>query len=74
MPILVIVFVVTYWIIGIKNYHYNYHTAAEEGEGGSSLWLVLGLIVALVAVFAALFWWIYPRVSSKLQRKKKTTW
>ena len=71
VPILVIVFVVTYWIIGMKNYHYNYHVKVEEDEEeGSSLWTVLGVIGMLLAVVAALLWWFYPIISSRLQRKK----
>ena len=42
---------------------------AEE-EGTSSLWMILGVIGALVAVFAPLLWWFYPLISSRLQRKK----
>ena len=76
VPILVIIFVVTYWIIGMKNYHYNHHgkmevaQMAEDEEQGSSLWTILAVIGALVAVFAALLWWFYPIISSRLQRKK----
>ena len=78
VPVLVTVFVVTYWIIGLKNYHNKGEVAQEEKEeeeeGGSSLWMVLGVIVAFASVFAALLWWIYPVISSRLQRKKKTSW
>ena len=71
VPILVIVFVVTYWIIGMKNYHYNFHgKMTEEEEQGSSLWMILGVIGALVAVFGALLWWFYPLISSRIQRKR----
>ena len=87
VPILVIIFVVTYWIIGMKNYHYNHHgkmevaQMAEDGEQGSSLGMILGVIGALVALFLALLWWFHPLISSRLQRKKtkgrkdeKDTW
>ena len=77
VPILVIIFVVTYWIIGMKNYHYNYHGQMEGApkvdeaeQEGSSLWVTLGVIGALLAVFVPLLWWFYPLISSRLQRKK----
>ena len=79
VPILVIVFVVTYWIMGIENYlnpsvkmvKDEVAAMAEEEERGISLWLVLGVIGVLVAVFAALLWWFYPMISAKLEKKKK---
>ena len=79
VPILVIVFVVTYWIMGIENYlnpsvemvKEEVAAMTEEEEGGISLWLILGVIGMLVAVFAALLWWFYPMISAKLQKKKR---
>ena len=79
VPILVIVFVVTYWIMGIENYlnpsvkmvKEEVAAMTEEEEGGISMWLVLGVIGVLVAVFAALLWWFYPMISAKLQKKKR---
>ena len=79
VPILVIVFVVTYWIMGIENYlnpsvkmvKEEVAAMTEEEEGGISMWLVLGVLGVLVAVFAALLWWFYPMISAKLQKKKK---
>ena len=79
VPILVIVFVVTYWIMGIANYlnpsvkmvKEEVAAMTEEEEGGISMWLVLGAIGVLVAVFAALLWWFYPMISAKLQKKKR---
>ena len=41
-----------------------------EQEGSSSLWVTLGVIGALLAVFVPLLWWFYPLISSRLQRKK----
>ena len=79
VPILVIVFVVTYWILGIENYLNpsvkmvsGEEKVEEEEEGGGSLWLILGLVGFLVVVFAALLWWFYPMISAKVQKKKKT--
>ena len=81
VPVLVIVFVVTYWIMGIENYlnpsvkmvagKEEVASMAEEEEEGSSLWLILGVIGVLLAVFAALLWWFYPMISAKLEKKKK---
>ena len=81
VPVLVIVFVVTYWIMGIENYlnpsvkmvsgKEEVASMTEEEEGGSSLWLILGVIGVLLAVSAALLWWFYPIISAKLQKKKK---
>ena len=79
VPILVIVFVVTYWIMGIENYlnpsiemvNEEVASMTAEEEGGISLWLILGVIGVLVAVFAALLWWFYPMISAKLLKKKK---
>ena len=79
VPILVIVFVVTYWIMGIENYlnpsvkmvKEEVAATTEEEEGGISMWLVLGVIGVLVAVFAALLWWFYPMISAKLEKNKK---
>ena len=78
VPILVIVFVVTYWIMGIENYlnpsiemvNEEVASMTAEEEGGISLWLILGVIGVLVAVFAALLWWFYPMISAKLLKKK----
>ena len=79
VPILVIVFVVTYWILGIENYLNpsvkmvsGEEKVEEEEEGGSSLWLILGLVGVLLVVFAVLVWWFHPMISAKLQKKKKT--
>ena len=44
----------------------------EEEEEGTSLWMILGLIGLIVAVFAALLCWFYPTISSRLQGKKTT--
>ena len=81
VPVLVIVFVVTYWIMGIENYlnpsvkmvagKEEVASMAEEEEEGSSLWLILGVIGVLLAVFAALLWWFYPMISARLQKRKK---
>ena len=80
VPILVIVFVVPYWILGIENYlnpsvkmvSGQEKVEEEEEEGGGSLWLILGLVGFLVVVFAVLVWWFHPMISDKLQKKKKT--
>ena len=79
VPILVIVFVVTYWILGIENYLNpsvkmvsGEEKVEEEEEGGGSLWLILGLVGFLVVVFAGLVWWFHPMISAKLQKKKTT--
>jgi len=80
VPILVIVFVVTYWIMGIENYlnpsisveEEAASMTEEEEEGGGSVWLILGLIGLLIIVFAALLWWCHPMISARLQKKKKT--
>ena len=80
VPVLVIVFVVTYWILGVENYINprvkmvtgKEEVAEEEEEEGSLLWLMLGVIGVLVALFAALLWWFYPMISAKLEKKKKT--
>ena len=80
VPILVIVFVVTYWILGIENYlnpsvkmvSGEEKVEEEEEEGGGSLWLILGLVGLLVVVFAGLVWWFHPIISAKLQKKKTT--
>ena len=80
VPVLVIVFVVTYWILGVENYinpsvkmvtGKEEVAEEEEEEGGSLLWLMLGVIGVLVALFAALLWWFYPMISAKLEKKKK---
>ena len=79
VPILVIVFVVTYWIMGIENYlnpsvkmvKEEVAAMTEEEEGGISLWLILGVMGVLVAVFGVLLWWFYPMISAKLEKKKK---
>ena len=78
VPTLVIVFVVSYWILGIANYlnpsvsidEWSSSMTKEEEEG-SPLLLILGVIGVLAAVFAALLWWFYPMISARLQRKKK---
>ena len=78
VPILVIGFVVSYWIIGIKNYHYKIvggkEDLAQMAEEGNSLWMILGVVGALVALFSALLWWFYPLISSRLQRRKTDAW
>ena len=79
VPTLVIVFVVTYWILGIENYLNpsvqmvggKEELNKEEEEAGSSLWMILGLVGVLVVLFVALLWWFYPTISARLQGKKK---
>ena len=79
VPTLVIVFVVTYWILGIENYLNpsvqmvggKEELNKEEEEAGSSLWMILGIIGVLVIIFVALLWWFYPTISARLQGKKK---
>ena len=79
VPTLVIVFVVTYWILGIENYLNpsvqmvggRDELNKEEEEGGSSLWMILGLVGVLVVLFVGLLWWFYPTISARLQGKKK---
>ena len=77
VPLLVIVFVVSYWILGIANYLNpsvsidEWSSSMTKEEEGSPLLLILGVIGVLAAVFAALLWWFYPMISARLQRKKK---
>ena len=75
VPIFVFIFVVTYWILGMENYinpKMVMEEEKEEEEEGSSLWMILGVIGLIVAVFAALLCWFYPTISSRLQAKKTT--
>ena len=74
VPILVVIFVVTYWILGIDNYlnPKMVMEEEEEDEEESSLWMILGVVGLLVAVFAALLCWFYPTISARLQAKKTT--
>ena len=77
VPTLVIVFVVSYWILGIANYLNpsvsidEWSSSMTKEEEGSPLLLILGVVGVLAAVFAALLWWFYPMISAKLQKKKR---
>ena len=77
VPILVVIFVVTYWILGIDNYLnpkmvMEEEEEVDEDEEESPLWLILGVIGLLVAVLALLLWWFYPIISARVQARKTT--
>ena len=77
VPIIVFVFVATYWILGMENYinpSKQIVVAKEEiEEGDSALLMIVGMVGMLVVLLFGGLWWFYPTISARMQRGKKKT-
>lgn len=77
VPIIVFVFVGTYWMLGMENYinpSKQIVVAKEEiEEGDSALLMTVGMVGMLVVLLFGALWWFYPTISARMQRGKKKT-
>ena len=75
VPIIVFVFVATYWMLGMENYinpSKQIVVAKEEiEEGDSALLMIVGMVGMLVVLLFGALWWFYPTISARMQRGKK---
>ena len=74
VPIIVFVFVGTYWILGMENYlnpSKQIVVAEEEVEEEDIALMIVGMVGMLVVLLFCALWWFYPDISAKMQRRKK---
>ena len=75
VPIIVFVFVGTYWILGMENYlnpSKQIVVAEEEVEEEDIAFLmIVGMVGMLVVLLFGGLWWFYPTISARMQRGKK---
>ena len=77
VPIIIFIFVGTYWILGLNNYinpSKKIVVAEEEVEEEDNAFLmIVGMVGTLVVLLFCALWWYYPDISARMQRKKKKT-
>ena len=77
VPIIIFIFVGTYWILGLNNYinpSKKIVVAEEEVEEEDNTFLmIVGMVGIMVVLLFCALWWYYPDISARMQRKKKKT-